>query len=169
MFTSCSLRLVVELSLVAPLPHICQLALPSSSTSCCVLFLSAFASCCVVAHQPATLQPPPSITSPAHGWLLCLPPALSSLIAVVLPLLTLRPCLPFCLSWASCLAGCCIASLSSGWLLHCLSSHHHLPSKGASTSHCALASHHAPLGAIGSCASSCWNTRWRVLTERTLT
>ncbi len=48
---------------------------PSASASCCVLFSSSLASCHVVSHQPVPLQPPPSITSPVDGWLLCLPPA----------------------------------------------------------------------------------------------
>jgi hypothetical protein len=38
-------------------------------------------------------------------------------------------------SRASRTAGCCITSLSSSWLLHHHSSHRHLPSVGASTSH----------------------------------
>jgi hypothetical protein len=50
-------------------------------------------------------------------------------------------------------AGCYIASLSSGWLLHPLSSCWHLPSAGISASHCAVASHHAPFRAIASCTS----------------
>jgi hypothetical protein len=128
---------------VVPLPHICQLALPSTSTSCHILFLSVPASCCVVSHQPATLQLPYSIASPTHGWLLCLLPAPLSLIVVVWPLLTLDRCLLFCFSQASCLADCCITSLSFGWMLHCLSSHHHLPSASNSASHCAVSSCHA--------------------------
>jgi hypothetical protein len=102
-FASCSPQLVAVLPLVAPLPHIRQLALPSTSASCCILFSSAPASCCVVSHQPA-------IASPAHGWLLRLPPAPSSLITVVWPLLTLRHHFPFCLSCASSPAGYCITS-----------------------------------------------------------
>jgi hypothetical protein len=103
-------RQVAALPLVAPLPHIRQLALPSASASCRVSFLSAPASCCVFSHQPATLRPPPSIASPTHGWLLRLPPAPSSLIAVAWPLLTLCRCLLFCLSRASSPAGCCVTS-----------------------------------------------------------
>jgi hypothetical protein len=92
--------------------HIRQLALPSTSTSCCVSFLSAPASCCVVSRQPATLRPPP-IASHAHGWLLCLPPAPSSLITVAWPLLTLCRRLPFRLSRVSSLAGCCVTSTNA--------------------------------------------------------
>jgi hypothetical protein len=98
------------LPLVAPLPQICQLALPSASASCYILFLSALASCCVFSCQPATLQPPSSIASPTHGWLLRLLPAPSSLIAVARPLLMLCHCLPFGLSRASRPAGCGVAS-----------------------------------------------------------
>jgi hypothetical protein len=103
-------RLVAVLPLVAPPPHIRQLALPSAIASCRVLFLSAPASCCVVSHQPATLQPSLSIASSAHGWLLHLPPAPSSLITVAWPLLMLRHRLPFRLSRASSPSGYCIAS-----------------------------------------------------------
>jgi hypothetical protein len=94
-----------------------QLALPSASTSCRVSFSSA---------------PAPSITSPAHGWLLHLLPASLSLITVAWPLFTFCHSPQFCLSCASCPAGCCIASLTSGWLLHHLSSLCHLPSAFAS-------------------------------------
>jgi hypothetical protein len=87
-------------------------------------------------------------------WFLHLLPAPLSLIAAAWPLLMLCCCLPFCLSWASHLAGCCITSLLSSWLLHCLFSRRHLPSAGASTSHCAVASHHALLHSIASPASS---------------
>ncbi len=153
-FANRSPGLVAALPLVAPPPRICQLALPSTSASCRVSFLLVPSSCCVVFHQPATLQPPPSITSPTHGWLLCLPPTLLSLIAVAWPLLTMRHHLPFHLSWASCLAGCCLASLLSSWLSHCLSSRHHLPSAGFSASHCVITSRHAPLRAIASHTSS---------------
>jgi hypothetical protein len=73
LFPSCFPQLVAALPLVASPPHIRQLALYSTSTSCHILFLSAPASCCVVSHQPATLQLPPFITSPADGWLLHLP------------------------------------------------------------------------------------------------
>ncbi len=65
---------------------------------------------CVASHQPATLQPPLSITSPTHDCLVRLLPAPLSLIAVAWPLLMLCHRLLFCLSWASCLASCCIAS-----------------------------------------------------------
>jgi hypothetical protein len=134
-------RLVAALPFLAPPPHICQLTLPSNSASCHVLFSSAPASCCVVSLQPATLQPPPSMASPAHGWLLRLPPAPSSLIAVAWPLLL------------------------SGWLLHCLPliwlvvaspllTLPHLPSAGTSASHRVVTSRHAPLCAIASRASS---------------
>ncbi len=61
---------------------------------------------------------------------------------------------PLHLSHASCLAGCCIASLTSSWLLHHFSSRCHLLSSIAHASHCTVASHHAPLCAIASCASS---------------
>jgi hypothetical protein len=137
---------------VAPPPCIHQLALPSAS--CCISFLSSLASCCVLSRQPTTLQPPPSIASPNHGWLLHLPPALLSLITVAWSLLTLFHCLLYRLSWASWLAGCCIASLLSGWLLHCISSRRHLPSASNSAFHCAGASHHTPLHAIAFHASS---------------
>jgi hypothetical protein len=154
------------LPLIAPSPHIRQLALRLRLRLClqlfCVSFSSAPASCCVVSHQPATLQQPPSIASPAHGWLLHLPPAPSSLIAVVWPLLKLRRCLPFCLSWASRPAGCCITSLSSGWLLRHLSSRRHLclysrrrlRSAGISASHCAVASHCA-IASRAFCPAGC--------------
>ncbi len=55
LFASCLHQLVAALPLVAPPPHIHQLALPSAFASCCVSLLSAPASCCVVSHQPAAL------------------------------------------------------------------------------------------------------------------
>jgi hypothetical protein len=152
-FTNHLPQLVAALPLVAPPPHIRHFALPSPA-SCHVSFLFAPASCCVVSCQPVTLRPPPSIASPAHGWLLHLPSALLSLITVLWPLLTLHCRLPFRLSQASCPASCCIASLLSSWLLHCLSSCHPLPSAAASASHCAITSCHAPLHTIASRTSS---------------
>jgi hypothetical protein len=74
-FASCLPQQVAVLPLVATVLHILQLILPSASASCCISFLSTPASCHVVSQQPATLQPPPSIASPANGWLLHLPPA----------------------------------------------------------------------------------------------
>ncbi len=154
LFPSCMPLLAAMLPLVAPWPHIHQLALPLASASCQVSFLSAPASFCVVSHQPATLRLSLVITSPTHGWLLHLPPALLSLIAVAWPLIRLRRCLLICHSQASCPDGCCVASLLSGWLLHCLSSSRHLPSAGDSASHCTIASRHAPHNGIASRASS---------------
>ncbi len=87
-----------------------------------------------------TLLLPPSIAFPTHGWFLRLLPALSFLI--VFHVLS-SPCTIPSHS-APHLAGCWIASLSSVWKLHCLSSCRHLPSAGNSASHCAAASHHAP-------------------------
>ncbi len=110
LFASRLSQLVAALPLVAPSPHIRQLALLSTSASCHDLFSSALASCCVVSHQPATLRLPSSTASPAHGWLLRLPPALSSVIAVAWPLLMLCHRLPFHLSCTSNLAGFCITS-----------------------------------------------------------
>jgi hypothetical protein len=92
--------------------HIRQLALPSASASCRVLFSSTPASCCAVSRQPATLRPPP-IASHANGWLLHLPPAPSSLITCSWPLLALCRCLPFHLSRASSPAGCRVASTNA--------------------------------------------------------
>ncbi len=91
---------------------------------------------------------------------------------------TASRCLHLCLSlccrlsmhpsYASCLAGCCVTSCHaatshqpapppllapllrflSGWLLCCLLSHRRLPSTCTSASHCAAASHHAPLAPL---------------------
>jgi hypothetical protein len=156
------------------LPYSCQhrirqLALPSASVSCCVLFLSAPASFCVVSRQPVTLRLPPSIASPAHGWFLRLPPPPSTLITVAWPLLTLRCCLPFCLSCLVIVSPLltllplicrrlCLSSrhqllschglpyLLSGWLLQCLYSRRCLSSACITASHraitypCAMAS-----------------------------
>jgi hypothetical protein len=108
LFTSCLPRLVAVLPLVAPPPHIHQLALPSAFASCFVLFSSAPANCCVVSHHHVTLLPY-SIASPAHSWLLRLLSAPLSLITVAWPLLTLRHCPLFHLSHASSLAACCVA------------------------------------------------------------
>jgi hypothetical protein len=174
LFTSPLPQLAAALPLVAPPPHIRQLALSFTSACCHVLVLSAPATiCCVVSHQPTTLQPPPSIASPAHGWLLPLIPAPLSLIAIAWPLLKLRCCRLFCLScsWASCLAGCFLASLLSGWffglpcllsgwLLHCHSSRYCLSSAGHSASHCCCVSspHVVSLPPVPplSGLSSCW-------------
>ncbi len=55
LFASCLPQLVAALPLVAPPPHIHQLALPSAFASCCDSLLSTPASCCVVSRQPAAL------------------------------------------------------------------------------------------------------------------
>jgi hypothetical protein len=94
-FTSSSPRLVATLPLVTPPPHICQLALPSASTSCHISFSLAPASCRGVSSQPATLQPPPSIASPANGWLLRFP----ARSVVRHPLSSSPP--PSCIGWSS--------------------------------------------------------------------
>jgi hypothetical protein len=117
-----------------------------------VLVLPGYLLCCLSSNcrfATATLH---CLSSP---WLIVVSSLTpSSLITVVWPLLTLRHHLLFHLSWVSCPAGCCIASLLVGWMLHHLSSHRHLPSASNSASHPAVTSLHAPLHAIASRACS---------------
>jgi hypothetical protein len=105
----CLPSLSTPLPLNAPLPHLVQATPPPV---CLLLsrvsFSSAMASCCVVYHQPATLQPPPSIASPMFGCcafhLLC---HLSLLLRGLSSHCVLPPVPP-------------LLGLLSGWLFHCL-------------------------------------------------